>query len=403
MSAHPFEFTNASGRRLVGRVDLPQGNARGWALFAHCFTCGKDVLSAVRIARSLAREGIGTLRFDFAGLGASEGVFGETSFGLNVDDLVEAATAMAAAGMPPALLIGHSLGGAAALAAASRLPSIAAVATIAAPFDVAHVLEQFDPASLGQIDREGRAVAMLGGRPFEVSRTLVDSFRQQDQGKRIAVLRCPVLVLHSPHDRVVGIDHATRIFLAARHPKSYVSLGTADHMLSDRRDADYAATVIAGWATRYLPDLVEAGAATRDADAVAEETGVGKFQLQMRSRGARWLADEPQSVGGLGSGPSPYDLLSSALAACTTMTLRLYSDGRGWSARRITTEVNHRKDKSEDPSDHFTRLIAIDGDFDEAQRAELLAAAERCPVHRTLTQGSRITAAIIDSEQGTTP
>lgn len=398
MPARLFEFTNPAGQQLTGRLELPAGQARGWAVLAHCFTCGKDSLAAVRISRALAGEGIGVLRFDFAGLGQSEGEFADSTFGSNVDDVVAAADAMRSAGMPAALLVGHSLGGAAVLSAATRLPDAVGVATIGAPFDLAHVLQQFDPAALERIDSQGRATAMLGGRAFDVSRSLVNSFRHQDQGARIAALRCAVLVLHGPRDQIVGIDQATKIFLAARHPKSFVSLGQADHLLSDRRDADYAAAVIAGWATRYLPDPVPVAAAVAsETNAVAEETGLGKFQLQMDSGGARWLADEPQTVGGLGSGPTPYDLLAAALAACTTMTLRHYADRRGWPVRRITTAVGHHKDKNRVPADLFARRIAIEGDVDEAQRAELLAAAERCPVHKTLMQGSQMDAVTSDT------
>lgn len=398
MSAHAFEFLNAAGERLSGRLEGPQGLARGWAVFAHCFTCGKDNLAATRISRALALEGFGVLRFDFTGLGASEGRFGDTSFSLNVQDLQSAAAAMAAAGMAPSLLIGHSLGGAAVLAAAGAIESVVAVATIAAPFDVAHVLAQFDPAGLAQIESTGRAEVVLGGRGFCVGLGLVDDLRRQDQARRIAALRHALLVLHASGDRVVDIDHATRIFVAAHHPKSFVSLGGADHLLSDRRDAEYAAKVIAGWASRYLP-VPEREEPTIRADAVATETGNGKFQLELQAGGARWLADEPASIGGLGSGPSPYDLLSSALAACTTMTLRHFADSRGWPINRIATAVDHRKDRSRTPADSFSRRISIDGELSDEQRAQLLATAERCPVHRTLASGSRLDGArFLDAE-----
>lgn len=391
MATHAFEFTNAAGHRLAGRLDAPQGTPRGCALFAHCFTCGKDNLAAARIARALAQAGIGVLRFDFTGLGASEGSFADTSFSMNVDDLVAAAQAMAAAGMAPGLLIGHSLGGAAALAAAGRIPSVTAVATIAAPFEASNVLAQFGTEGLAAIEAQGRAVVTLGGRSFTVGQGLIDDLREQDQGARIAALRVPLLILHGPLDRTVAIDNATRIFLAAHHPKSFVSLGGADHLLSDRRDADYAASVIAGWAARYLPEIAPPPpVALPQADAVARETRNGKFQLEMHSGGARWLADEPEAAGGSGTGPTPYDLLSCALAACTTMTLRLHADRQGWPVERITTAVNHRKDKAATPPDRFSRDITIEGEISEAQRAELLAIAARCPVHRTLEQGSAL-------------
>jgi fermentation-respiration switch protein FrsA (DUF1100 family) len=257
MPNRAFEFTGASGDRLVGRIDQPSGSTRAWALFAHCFTCGKDNVAAARIARTLASVDIGVVRFDFAGLGESGGAFAESSFGANVRDLVAAARAMTDAEMEPSLLIGHSLGGAAALAAAGDIPGIGAVATIGAPFDVTHVLHLFDPASLSKIEQNGVAEVRLAGRPFKVGKGFIDDLRRHDQGARIATLRRPLLILHAPRDETVGIDNATQIFAAARHPKSFVSLDDADHLLSQRRDADYAASIIAAWASRYLPPPIE--------------------------------------------------------------------------------------------------------------------------------------------------
>ncbi|QXQ05990.1 alpha/beta fold hydrolase [Sphingosinicellaceae bacterium] len=387
MPTRPFAFANAAGQQLAGRLELPVGPPHAWALLAHCFTCGKDNLAAVRIARRLAGAGIGVLRFDFTGLGQSEGDFAATNFSLNVADLVAAAAAMTAANMPPTLLIGHSLGGAAVLSAAGALPDILAVVTIAAPFDVAHVLKQISPEALAEVERDDSADVRLGGRPFTIGRQFVADVRQQDQHAKIAALRRPLLLLHAPGDQVVGIDNVTQIFLAAHHPKSFVSLDGADHLLSKPRDADFVADIIAGWSSRYLPEPI-AGAPS-DYDAEAEETGMGKFQLAVRAGQAAFIADEPVSVGGLGSGPSPYDLLCAGLAACTTMTLRLYAANKGWPVERIRTAVAHRKETDAVPPDVFTRRITIEGSIDEEQRAKLGGAADRCPAHRTLEQGSR--------------
>ncbi|MGJ7603567.1 bifunctional alpha/beta hydrolase/OsmC family protein [Variovorax sp. LT1R20] len=387
MPTRPFEFLNAGGRRLSGSLEMPEGIQRGWSLFAHCFTCGKNNLAAVRIARTLASVGIGVLRFDFTGLGDSEGSFAEASFSLNVQDLVSAADAMEAAGMPPRLLIGHSLGGSAVLAAAGRIASARAVATIAAPFDVAQVLHLLDPAGLARLETEGQALVQVVGRPMAVGKAFVDDLRTHDPAARIAALRRPLLLLHAPHDRTVDIENATRIFLAARHPKSFVSLDDADHLLSQREDAEQVAHLIATWAARYLPEPPAGHPVAADAE--AEETGLGKFQLALRSGGSRWLADEPATVGGLGSGPTPYNLLSSALAACTTMTLRHYADSKGWPVTRIRTAVSHRKDKAASPPDVFSRRVSIDGTITQAQREQLLDMAQRCPVHRTLEGGAR--------------
>jgi len=397
---HPFDFRNREGRRLSGSLEVPEGMERGWALFAHCFTCGRKNLAAVRIARALASQGIGVLRFDFTGLGDSEGSFADSSFSLNVQDLVAAADALRAAGMPPDLLIGHSLGGAAMLAAAGEIPDARAVATIAAPFDVGHVLHLLDPAGLARLESEPSTLVQIVERPLSVGRAFVDDLRGQDQGARIADLGRPLLVLHAAGDRTVGIENATRIFLSARHPKSFVSLDDSDHLLSKRTDAEHAARLVAAWAGRYLPEISPAMAETPEAaDAVAVETGMGKYQLELRSGGRRWIADEPASVGGLGSGPTPYNLLASALAACTTMTLRHHADSQGWPVTRIRTAVSHRRDRTASPPDVFSRQVGIEGDIDDAQRAALLEMTQHCRVHRTLEQGSSFEAATLADAQ----
>jgi putative redox protein len=388
MPTEKFDFVSPAGYRLSGRIELPDAPVRGWALFAHCFTCGKDGLAAVRIGRALARTGIGVLRFDFAGLGGSEGEFGSSGFGADAADLVAAYAAMAAAGRAPGLLIGHSLGGAAALAAADAMPVVKAVATIAAPFDIAHVLHQIGDAGVAAIEAEGSAEVQLAGRPFTIGKAFIDDLRHQDQGARIAKLGRALMVLHAPRDEVVGVDHATRIFLAARHPRSFVSLDDADHLLTRPADAEYVASVIAAWAARYLPPVEETRSEGQPGEVFAEETRAGKFQLSLRAGGIRFLADEPESVGGFGSGPTPYDLLSAALAACTTMTLRLYADQKGLPVDRIATSVGHMKRQGQKPADLFTRRISIEGAIDEAQRARMIEIADRCPVHRTLEAGS---------------
>jgi putative redox protein len=393
MSAMPsraFDFTGAAGQKLSGRLDLPDHPPRGYALFAHCFTCTKNSLAAVRITRALAARGFGVLRFDFTGLGSSEGRFADGGFSGDVSDLLSAANQMTAAGMAPNLLVGHSLGGAAVLAAAAELPKIAAVATVAAPFDVQHVTALFK-GGLETILEKGEAEVNLGGRPFTIRRSFIDDLRNHDQGARIARLHHPLLVLHSPLDQTVGIDNASSIFLAARHPKSFVSLDTADHLLTREADAVYAADVVATWASRYL-----APAAATDAtdpvqgEVLVQETGTGKFQVEVQAGQARFLADEPVAAGGLGSGPGPYDLLSAALGACTAMTLRLYADQKQWPLTRTRVAVSHTKDKERKPADLFRRSIALEGPLDDAQRARLLEIAEKCPVHRTLQSGSAI-------------
>jgi putative redox protein len=381
-----FEFQGAAGRRLAGRIEAPSGRVRGWALFAHCFTCGKDNLAAVRIARTLAGQGIGVLRFDFAGIGDSEGEFAETSFASNVEDIAAACSAMAEHGWPVSLLIGHSLGGSAVLAAAGACSTVRAVATINAPFDVAHALEQFAPEDLAAIEREGSAEVHLAQRPFRVGRELIDSLRSQEQGQRIASLHRPLLILHAPTDNSVSIDHATRIYSAARHPKSFISLDKADHLLSRKEDAARAASLIAAWADAY----VEAAPGEEPpADVEAVETGRGKFQLRLRTGRHQLFADEPADFGGLDSGPSPFQLLAAALASCMTMTVRLYADRKGWLVKRIRAGVGHSRDADATPRDRFDVRLTFDGELDDEQRARLVEIAGKCPVHRVVTEGAR--------------
>jgi putative redox protein len=390
MQSRTFDFVGAAGQRLAGRLDIPDHAPRGYALFAHCFTCTKNSLAAVRIARALAARGFGVLRFDFTGLGGSEGKFADGGFSGDVADLRAAAAEMTKAGMAPQLLVGHSLGGAAVLAAAAELPEIAAVATVAAPFDVQHVTHLFK-GGLDTILEKGEAEVQLGGRPFTIRRSFVDDLRTHDQGARIARLQHPLLVLHSPTDQTVGIENASSIFLAAKHPKSFVSLDTADHLLTRETDATYAADVIATWASRYL--AAEAAAPELEPlqdQVLVQETGAGKFQVEVRTGTTRLLADEPIAAGGLGSGPGPYDLLCAALGACSAMTLRLYADQKQWQLTRTRVSVAHAKDKDRKPTDLFTRSIALEGPLDAAQRTRLMEIANKCPVHRTLESGSAI-------------
>lgn len=391
MASRAFDFEGPRGYVLSGRIEQPETTPRGWAIFAHCFTCGKESLAAVRLARALALSGIGVLRFDFAGLGRSGGEFADGSFAADVGDLIAAGEAMAEAGFAPTLLVGHSLGGAAVLAAAGDMPAIKAVVTIAAPADVSHVLHQLHPVSLEQIEANGEAEILLAGRPFVIRKNFVDDARQHDLESRISQLHRPLLIMHAPLDATVGIDNASRIFAAAKHPKSFISLDGADHLLSRRADADFAAAMIAAWAARYLPPLVDDLPQIEEAvGVVAVETGKGTFQLAMRSGAHRFIADEPESVGGMGSGLSPYEFVAAALAACTTMTMRMYALRKGLPLERARTVVLHSKRSDVTPADLFTRTIALDGPLDQEQREKLLAIADRCPVDLTLVRGSDI-------------
>lgn len=388
MRTEPFEFQGEHGSRLVGKLDLPDGPAHAYALFAHCFTCTKESLAAVRIGRALAGQGIGVLRFDFTGLGQSGGDFADSTFSGSVQDLLAAARAMGDAGKAPALLIGHSLGGAAVLAAAAELPNVKAIATIGAPCDVQHVTRLFGE-DLKTLLEQGEAEVKLGGRPFKMRRSFVDDLSSHDQKQRIGSLRRAVLVMHAPTDRTVDIDNAAQIFLAAKHPKSFVSLDSADHLLTRSTDSAYVAEVISAWATRYL-GKAPPRSASEPGQVVVEETGEGDFQVEVLAGEVRFLADEPVEVGGMGSGPTPYDLLCAALGACTAMTVRMYARRKALPLRRVRVCVGHARTKGEDPPDGFLREVALEGDLSDEERSRLIEIAERCPVHASLKQGARV-------------
>ena len=399
MSTQVFDFTGARGHKLSGRLDLPDGPVLAYALFAHCFTCTKNSLAATHISRALNGRGIAVLRFDFSGLGQSEGAFAETTFTGDVADLTEAARAMVAAGIAPQLLIGHSLGGAAVLAAAGELDSLKAVATIGAPFDVSHVTHQFGDA-LQTIVERGEAQVVLGGRPFTVRRAFVDDLSGHPMAERIRTLRHPLLVMHAPLDETVAVDNAQQVFLAARHPKSYVSLDDADHLLTRSADSEYAADVIAAWASRYLIPAPEAAAPDAEAarTVLVQETGAGLYQAEVRIGRSHFLADEPVEVGGLGSGPSPFELISAALGACTAMTLRMYAERKAIPLGQVEVAVSHKRVLGAEKPEQFERVIDLGGDLDDDQRARLLQIAERCPVHRVLEPG-----AVIETRQAPPP
>lgn len=388
MPSERFDFRNGEGLRLSGLLDNPAGEARAYALFAHCFTCTKESLAAVRIGRALAGQGIGVLRFDFTGLGQSGGNFADSTFSGSVKDVLAAARAMRSATIEPTLLIGHSLGGAAVLAAAPDLPNVKAIATIGAPFDVRHVTRLFGD-DLQTLREQGEADVKLGGRPFKIRRSFIDDLGTHDQGQRIRNLRRALLVLHAPMDHSVEIDNASQIFQAARHPKSFVSLDDADHLLTRSADSAYAAEVISAWATRYL-GKASRRSASESGEVVAEETGEGNFQVEVQAGGVRFLADEPGELGGLGSGPTPYDLLCAALGACTVMTVRMYARRKAWPLRRVRACVGHSRTTGEDPPDRFLREVALDGELTDEQRSRLVEIAERCPVHASLKRGARV-------------
>jgi uncharacterized OsmC-like protein/alpha-beta hydrolase superfamily lysophospholipase len=394
MPAEKFDFPNAQSQQLAALLDRPNGPTRAVALFAHCFTCGKDNKAARRIAEGLKLHGIAVLRFDFTGLGTSEGEFANTTFSSNVDDLVAAADHLRQTLAAPAILIGHSLGGAAVLAAAHRIAEARAVVTINAPADPAHVTGLLKDQA-ANIALRGEAEVTLGGRQFRVRRAFLDDIAEQMLTPRIANLHKALLVFHSPTDDTVGIDNASHIFLAAKHPKSFISLAGADHLISRGSDAAYVANVIAAWAERYLDMAADAQPSddTESGTVVVRETRRGTFQQEVIVGAHRFLADEPASVGGMDSGPGPYDLLLAGLGACTSMTLRLYADRKQLPLKQTLVRLRHNKihaadcancETKEGMLDRIERAITLDGDLSAEQRASLMEIADKCPVHRTL-------------------
>lgn len=394
MITEKITFPGSAGT-LAARLDRPDGPALAYALFAHCFTCSKDIFAASRIARELADLGIAVLRFDFTGLGASEGEFANTNFSSNVTDLVRAADWMRQSLHAPSILIGHSLGGAAVLAAAGEIEEARAVVTIGAPFQPDHVTHHFDDA-IPVIEKEGEAEVRIGGRPFRVQKQFLEDIKGHDQAKRIHDLRKALLVMHAPLDKTVGVENAARIFDAALHPKSFISLDDADHLLSRQSDAAYVAGVVAAWVRPYVEDLAPAASDENTPEeglVVVAETGHGRYLNAVDFGGQRLLADEPVSVGGSGKGPNPYDLLLASLGACTSMTMRMYAEHKDIPLKGVKVSLRHRKVHAEDCEDcdstsgqidEIDRIIAIEGDLSAEQRDGLMRIADKCPVHRTL-------------------
>ncbi|MEW5421371.1 alpha/beta fold hydrolase [Amorphus sp. 3PC139-8] len=403
-----LEIEGGLGAKLAARIDRPVSPPRAYALFAHCFTCSKDIAAARAISAALVQAGIAVVRFDFTGLGSSDGEFASTNFSSNIADLRAVADHMRDHLGAPQLLVGHSLGGAAVLAAAGEIEEVRAVAVIGAPADAEHVVRTF-AADLDRIEAEGQAEVTLAGRTFTIRRQFLEDLEGHALADRVAAMRKALLILQAPLDETVGIDNASKIFAAAKHPKSFVSLDDADHLLTNPRDGAYAGGVIAAWVERYLDVEMAADEENVSDTVVVEETGEGRFQNRVLIGRHRLIADEPEKVGGNDTGPSPYDYLSIALGACTTMTLRMYAEHKGLELDQVSVAVSHDKVHAEDCEgcakefadrsgkiDRFVRRLTIRGELDASTRARLLQIADKCPVHRTLTQGAAVIT--LDSE-----
>lgn len=396
------DFEGSHGAKLSARLDLPLGAIKSYAIFAHCFTCSKDLHATKRISAELSRKGIAVLRFDFTGLGNSKGDFASTNFSSNCEDLIIAANYLRQNFEAPSLLIGHSLGGAAVLSIAAEISEVKAVATIGAPSDAKHVVHNFG-VKIDEIQNAGEAIVSLGGREFSIRKQFLDDLEANDVLEKVAGLKKPLLILHSPIDQTVGIENATQVFVAAKHPKSFISLDNADHLVTRESDADFVASMISAWAIRYISNDTQAEDKETSNDVTVSETGLGKFQNTIIAGQHHLLGDEPKSVGGLDSGPSPYDYLAAALGTCTSMTMRMYADFKKIEVGKISVAVSHKKIHAKDclectedervdggKIDVFERKIEVDGLDDQDLVEKLLEIADKCPVHKTLEKGAKV-------------
>ena len=396
-------FENSAGEKLAGILDLPVSEPRAYALFAHCFTCSKNLKAATNISQALTDAGFAVLRFDFTGLGQSEGEFADSNFSSNVDDLLVAAEFLENEFEAPELLLGHSLGGTAVLQAAHEIPSAKAVASIGSPADPMHIEHLLSPAT-GELERDGSAEVNLGGRPFTIKKQFLEDIRKQPMPESLGRLRKAIMILHAPLDETVELGNASRLFGAAKHPKSFVSLDKADHLLSREEDSRYAGEVIGAWAVRYLRPVEESPQNEIPEGFVRARTEIDSFRTDIQAGPHHLTADEPTSVGGSNLGPSPYGLLSAALASCTTMTLKMYASHKKLDLESVTVTVEHEKIHASDCSDCesadgkvdvFRRSLSVEGNLTDEQRQRLLEIADKCPVHRTLHSDIKVISVLV--------
>ncbi len=404
MNIHKVSFQNKDKEQLAGRLELPLNQKpHNFAVFAHCFTCTKNLTAIRNIAKALARAGFGVLRFDFTGLGESEGDFENTNFSGNVDDLVEAAEFLEKNYMAPTLIIGHSLGGAAAIFAAARLPSIKAVAVINSPSRPNHVMHLLKD-SASEINKRGKAKVNLGGIDFTIKKQFLDDLQNKPLERIVSDFNKALLILHSPQDKIVEIKNAEEVYIAAHHPKSFVSLDGVDHLLSKKEDSEYVGEVIAGWASRYV-EIPPRDTVSSKSKVAGSLNGEDNFTTQLKLGDHSGMADEPKNFGGNNFGPTPYEYISAGLAACTAMTIQMYAKRKNWEIENVTVHIEYSKDHAldcehcEDKSakiDTFSRQIRFKGKLTSDQKIRLLEIADKCPVHKTLITETQILTELIE-------
>ena len=404
MSRTKLEITNSKGYALNAYLDLPADQKPShYALFAHCFTCASNSNAARNISHALTQHGFGVLRFDFTGLGNSEGEFSDSYFSANVQDLLDVNEYMSAKFQSPSLLVGHSLGGAAVFVAASKLENVKAVATIGTPAHIDHVKQHFSHQF--EADHPDDPVKVdIGGRPFVINQEFVDDFSKTDLPKVVKGLKKPILIFHAPFDKIVSIDNAQQLYQAAMHPKSFVSLNDADHLLSKRMDSQYVGDVIGAWVGRYFPPQKDKKLTTEGEQLVGHLNLLeDNFTTFIQTDKHALVADEPTSVGGDDFGPSPYELLGASLAACTAMTLKLYAKRKKWDLEEVYVYITHSKKHIEDMEeketvflDHISKKMKFIGNLSREQKQRLAEIASKCPVHRTLTSEVVFDSEVID-------
>ncbi|MDO6738848.1 bifunctional alpha/beta hydrolase/OsmC family protein [Wenyingzhuangia sp. 2_MG-2023] len=402
MKTKNISFKNSKGILLSAKLELPADqHPDAYAIFAHCFTCNKNLTAVRNISKALTQNGFGVLLFDFTGLGQSEGDFSETNFTSNIQDLEDVSEYMTQELQAPKLIVGHSLGGAAAIFAGKNISSIQAIATIGAPSSPQHIQHLFKN-DIEKIEANGKAIVTIGGRSFPISKQLIDDISKTNMHEVVKTLRKPLLLLHSPQDTVVGIHNASEIYAQAMHPKSFVSLDGADHLLSNKEDSLYAGQIIAHWGSRYIDKSTEKKLKT--SEQVVARIGNNGFTTDIIAAGHSLTADEPENVGGNNFGPSPYNLLLSSLGACTAMTLRMYADRKQWDLEEVIVHLSHNKDYAQDCKecdqpkskiDLIEKRIELIGNLDETQKKRLLEIADKCPVHKTLHQPVSVTTTLI--------
>jgi putative redox protein len=394
MKSTKLKIENKNGLALQAHLELPANQKPNYyAIFAHCFTCSSTLSAVKNISRALTSHGFGVLRFDFTGLGKSEGEFADSHFSANVADLIAVSDYMQLHYKAPSLLVGHSLGGAAVITAGAELENIKAIATIGAPSSVDHVTHLFSHG-INEVKEKGEAQVHIGGRPFTINKDFIENFDKTDLPAIVKNLRKPILVMHSPTDTIVGIKNAEEIYHNAHHPKSFITLDGADHLLSNSKDSVYAGNMIGTWAQRYFETVENEMLETKGEQLVGHLNLLeDNFTTTIQTKNHNLIADEPASIGGDDFGPSPYDYLSAGLAACTVMTLKMYAQRKKWDLQEVFVYITYSKKHSDDlmievdtPTrfDHLQKKLKFIGNLDDKQKQRLKEIASKCPVHKTL-------------------